>query len=65
MNKTYCDICGEEITFLDKTCRYKIKKLDLSFFPYSNRERLTVHKDCWQNLAKLVAERRDEHADHT
>ena len=44
MNKTYCDICGEEITSLDKACRYKIKKLDLSFFPYSNWERLTVHE---------------------
>lgn len=32
MIKTYCDICGEEITDLDITCRYKIKKLDLSFF---------------------------------
>ena len=65
MIKTYCDICGEEITDLDITCRYKIKKLDLSFFPYSNWERLIVHKDCWQNLAKLVAERRAEHANHT
>lgn len=34
MIKTYCDICGEEITSLD-------------------------------NLVKLIAERRDEHADHT
>lgn len=34
MIKTYCDICGDEITSLD-------------------------------NLAKLIAERRDEHADHT
>ena len=34
MIKTYCDICGEEITSLD-------------------------------NLAKLVAERRAEHAYHT
>ena len=65
MIKTYCDICGEEITDLDITCRYKIKKLDLSFFPYSNWERFTVHKECWQNLAKLVAERRAAHADHT
>ena len=32
---------------------------------YSQWEHLTVHKDCWQNLAKLVAERRVEHADHT
>ena len=65
MIKTYCDICGEEITDLDITCRYKIKKLDLSFFPYSNWERLIVHKVCWQNLVKLIAERRDEHANHT
>ena len=42
MIKTYCDICGEEITDLDITCRYKIKK-----------------------LVKLIAERRDEHADNT
>ena len=65
MNKTYCDICGEEIASLDKACRYKIKKLDLSFFPYSNWERLIVHKVCWQNLVKLIAERREEHAYHT
>ena len=33
--------------------------------PYSQWERLTVHKDCCQNLTKLVAERRAEHAYHT
>ena len=33
--------------------------------PYSQWEHLTVHKDYWQNLVKLIAERRDEHADHT
>lgn len=33
--------------------------------PYSQWERLIVHKVCWQNLAKLVAERRAEHAYHT
>ena len=65
MIKTYCDICGEEITDLDITCRYKIKKFEPSFFPYSQWERLTVHKVCWKNLAKLIAERRAEHADHT
>lgn len=64
MIKTYCDICGEEITSLDTTCRYKIKKLDLNL-PYSRWERLTVHKVCWQKLAKLIAERKAEHADHT
>ena len=32
MNKTYCDICGEEITDLDITCRYKIKSWILVFF---------------------------------
>lgn len=64
MIKTYCDICGEEITSLDKACQYKIKKLKIGL-PYSQWEHLIVHKDCWQNLAKLVAERRDEHADHT
>lgn len=26
MIKTYCDICGKEITSLDKACQYKIKK---------------------------------------
>lgn len=64
MIKTYCDICGKEITSLDKACQYKIKKLKLSL-PYSLWEHLIVHKDCWQNLAKLVAERRAEHEYHT
>lgn len=64
MIKTYCDICGEEITSLDKACQYKIKKLEIGL-PYSQWERLIVHKICWQNLAKLVAERRAEHAYHT
>ena len=64
MIKTYCDICGEEITSLDKACQYKIKKLEIGL-PYSQWERLIVHKVCWQNLVKLIAERREEHADHT
>ena len=64
MIKTYCDICCEEITSLDKACRYKIKKLEIGL-PYSLWEHLTVHNVCWKNLAKLIAERRDEHADHT
>lgn len=64
MIKTYCDICGKEIASLDKARQYKIKKLEIGL-PYSQWERLTVHKDCWQNLVKLIAERRDEHAYHT
>ena len=34
MIKTYCDICGEEITSIDKACQYKIKKLEICL-PYS------------------------------
>lgn len=45
MIKTYCDICGEEITSLDKACQYKIKKLEIGL-PYSQWERLIVHKVC-------------------
>lgn len=57
MIKTYCDICGEEITPFDGLCKYKIKKLELGL-PYSQWERLIVHKTCWRTLTKLVAERR-------
>lgn len=45
MIKTYCDICGKEITSLDKAFQYKIKKLELSL-PYSLWEHLIVHKVC-------------------
>lgn len=62
MIKTYCDICGEEITSLDTRCQYKIKKIEIGL-PCSNWERLTVHKVCWRNLAKLVAERRAKQND--
>ena len=31
MIKTYCDICGEEITDLDITCRYEIKKVSKTY----------------------------------
>lgn len=46
MIKTYCDICGEEITSLDKARQYKIKKLELSL-PYSLKfaERRAEHAD--------------------
>lgn len=60
MIKTYCDICGEEITSLDTRCRYKIKKFEIGL-PHSAWECLTVHKVCWRNLAKIVAERRGKH----
>ena len=30
MNKTYCDICGEEITSLDKACQFSVGTLDCS-----------------------------------
>lgn len=62
MIKTYCDICGEEITSYDTKCQYKIKKLELGL-PYSRWERLTVHKTCWRTLAKLVAKRRAKQND--
>ena len=60
MIKTYCDICGEEIVDSKTMCRYKIKKYETSFSDILGGywERLTVHNDCWLNLAKLVAERR-------
>ena len=28
MIKTYCDICGKEITSLDKAHQYEIKKIE-------------------------------------
>ena len=35
MIKTYCDICGKEITSLDKARQYKIKKLEAQFAIFS------------------------------
>lgn len=43
MIKTYCDICGEEITTFDRLCQYKIKKLELGL-PYSQMDEKAAKK---------------------
>lgn len=58
MTKIFCDICGKEINNLREMSQYKMKKLELSFFPEFRWEHLTVHKNCWRDLAELIAERR-------
>lgn len=62
MIKTYCDICGKEITSFDTLCRYKIKKIRFNL-PHAQWECLTAHLDCWRTLAELVAERRAKQND--
>lgn len=54
MNKTFCDICGEEITDSRQLCRYKLKRFNTSFFPDFSWDILDVHEECWKKLCKFV-----------
>lgn len=61
MTKTYCDICGQEITSYKDVSVFKLKKLEASFGE-AWWDRLTVHSTCWRNLCKMITKRRKEHA---
>lgn len=56
MTKTYCDICGEEITDLgsDDISEFKLKKRIYSWHE-SWWERMIVHKTCWINLCDALS----------
>ncbi len=58
MERTFCDICGEEICRGDNKKRFKLKEygrgLGLKW------TRLTVHNYCWKDLSKLIRERMKE-----
>lgn len=58
MERTFCDICGEEIYKSDITRRFKLKEygrgLELGW------TRLTVHNRCWKDLSRLIRERMKE-----
>lgn len=49
MTKTFCDICGEEITNWSEASEFKLKKRIYSFYEYW-WERTTVHTECWRKL---------------
>lgn len=51
MTKTFCDICGKEIT--DTFREFKIKKRVHSFHE-SWWEKMDVHTSCWANLCDIL-----------
>lgn len=53
MIKTFCDICGKEITEWSKASEFKLKKRVYSWHE-SWWERLTVHTECWEKLCKNI-----------
>lgn len=59
MTKVFCDICKKAIECDREASEYKVKRLTHSF-----REswwvRMTVHKDCWRELCKSIAEKKEE-----
>lgn len=59
MAKTYCDICGEEITDLESAGEFKLKKLSYSWHEYW-WERLTVHTKRWVDLCGYIKNKTKE-----
>lgn len=53
MTKTFCDICGREITDWSKASEFKLKKKVYSFHE-SWWKRMTVHNSCWENLCGFL-----------
>lgn len=49
MIKTYCDICGKEITNFNEASEYKLKKR-VYLFHEGWWENLIVHNECWNKL---------------
>lgn len=61
MTKTYCDICGNEITDLssDDVIEFKLKKRVYSWHE-SWWERMIVHETCWINLCDILKKKAEE-----
>lgn len=59
MTKTFCDICGKELTKPDKIFEAKIKKRVYSWHEYW-WEKLDVHEECWKDLCELIKQRQEE-----
>lgn len=67
MNKTFCDICGEEITHNQKVDEYKIKKTvyvpiglgdGITHFHKPVWEYLIVHATCYNKLCEYIRDER-------
>ena len=61
MVKHFCDICGQEITDLDKACHFKVKKEVYSWYE-SWWERMLVHVDCWRKMQSYIRESRKQNS---
>lgn len=59
MTKVFCDICKKEIECDCEASEYKVKRLTHSFHE-SWWVRMTVHKDCWRELCKSIAEKKEK-----
>ena len=59
MTKTFCDICGKELTKPDKIFEAKIKKLVYSWHECW-WEKLDVHEECWKDLCEIIKQRQEE-----
>ena len=55
MTKWFCDICGKELNECNVE-HYKVKKIDRECWE-TFWLKLDVHKECWEELCKLVKEK--------
>lgn len=59
MTKTFCDICGEEITNFETSSEFKLKKLTYCWHEHW-WERLIVHNKCWVELCEFIKNKTKE-----
>ena len=59
MTKTFCDICGKELTRPDKIFYAIIKKRVYSWHEYW-WEKLDAHEECWKDLCELITQKQEE-----